>query len=412
LRGQNVRQVPLRCRAPTGWQSGRALPPVAPSSLGCHCGRTVRSPQLGVRPGSGQLPGGVETTHVHATVDQYLRDPLKAIGVGNELTLLQPCAVREVLRAGRSVVDARWTRSSYRSARTRCSNSKRRLRVRPMRETEPRNRSHMRAEVLNFGSQGRRFLLAEPLGAPSVIVLGLHGSGSSPKRQARLSSMERFSSSGAVVAFPQGAWPLRSGFEWDLEGDVEYLGALVSWLHARYPETGPRVCIAGMSGRARMASRFASLHPGSLRLLGAVAGLRAPTRTLLHTRCGWSPSTGPLTASTPSPAAVPSAGTKACPTRPRRGPEPLGCRVSRPSGAHRSPHANGLRRPQWGGSRHFVRLARSRPHVARFASAALPSLPRLPPLPLIPPFLAARPRTDLQGDRRHDRDLAATGASA
>jgi poly(3-hydroxybutyrate) depolymerase len=140
----------------------------------------------------------------------------------------------------------------------------------------------MRAEVLNFGSQGRRFLLAEPLGAPSVIVLSLHGSGSSPKRQARLSSMERFSSSGAVVAFPQGAWPLRSGFEWDLEGDVEYLRALVSWLHARYPETGPRVCIAGMSGGARMASRFASLHPGSVRVLGAVAGLRAPTQTQLE----------------------------------------------------------------------------------------------------------------------------------
>jgi polyhydroxybutyrate depolymerase len=31
-----------------------------------------------------------------------------------------------------------------------------------------------------------------------------------------------------------------------------------------------------------MASRFASLHPGSVRVLGAVAGLRAPTQTQLE----------------------------------------------------------------------------------------------------------------------------------
>lgn len=140
----------------------------------------------------------------------------------------------------------------------------------------------LRPEVFRLGSHERRFLLAEPPGAASVIVLSLHGSGSSPRRQARLSSMERLCSSGAVVAFPQGAWPLRSGFEWDLEGDVEYLRALVGRLLARYPETDRRVCIAGMSGGARMASRFASLHPESVLVLGAVAGLRAPARTRLE----------------------------------------------------------------------------------------------------------------------------------
>jgi polyhydroxybutyrate depolymerase len=93
--------------------------------------------------------------------------------------------------------------------------------------------------------------------------------------------MERLCSSGAVVVFPQGAWPLRSGFEWDLEGDVEYLRVLVSWLLDRYPDADQRVCISGMSGGARMASRFASLHPESVRVLGAVAGLRAPAQTHL-----------------------------------------------------------------------------------------------------------------------------------
>jgi polyhydroxybutyrate depolymerase len=94
--------------------------------------------------------------------------------------------------------------------------------------------------------------------------------------------MERLCSSGAVVAFPQGAWPLRSGFEWDLEGDVEYLRVLVNRLVARYPNADRRVCIAGMSGGARMASRFASLHPESVLVLGAVAGLRAPVQTRLE----------------------------------------------------------------------------------------------------------------------------------
>jgi polyhydroxybutyrate depolymerase len=140
----------------------------------------------------------------------------------------------------------------------------------------------LRAEVLNLESHVRPFLLAEPSGAPSVIVLSLHGSRSSPEQQARLSAMERLRSSGAVVAFPQGAWPLGSGFEWDLEGDAEFLRVLVSSLLARYPGTDRRVCLAGMSGGARMASRFASLHPESVRVLGAVAGLRAPTKTRLE----------------------------------------------------------------------------------------------------------------------------------
>jgi poly(3-hydroxybutyrate) depolymerase len=137
-------------------------------------------------------------------------------------------------------------------------------------------------QSLNVESRERRFLLAEPSGAPSVVVLSLHGSGSSPQRQASLHSMDRFSSSGAVVAFPQGGLPRRSGYEWDLEGDVEYLRVLVGWLLTRYPHASRRVCIAEMSGGARMASRFASLHPESVRVLGAVAGLRAPARALLE----------------------------------------------------------------------------------------------------------------------------------
>jgi len=137
------------------------------------------------------------------------------------------------------------------------------------------------AQTLEVQGRERRFILAEPSGAPSVVVLSLHGSGSSAKRQASVHPMERFSSSGAIVAFAEGELPRRSGYEWDLDGDVEYLRALVDWLLARYPEANRRVCVAGMSGGARMASRFASLHPEAVRVLGAVAGLRAPARAHL-----------------------------------------------------------------------------------------------------------------------------------
>jgi polyhydroxybutyrate depolymerase len=140
----------------------------------------------------------------------------------------------------------------------------------------------LRTEALNVAGLARRCLLADPSGAPSVIVLSLHGSRSLPERQARLSSMERLCSSGAVVAFPAAARPLGSGFEWDLEGDLEYLQVLVDWLRARYPQADRRVCLAGMSGGARMASRFASLHPEAVQVLGAVAGLRGPARPRLE----------------------------------------------------------------------------------------------------------------------------------
>jgi poly(3-hydroxybutyrate) depolymerase len=93
--------------------------------------------------------------------------------------------------------------------------------------------------------------------------------------------MERLCLSGAVVAFPEASLPIGPGYEWDLQGDVEYLRILVSELLANYPRADRRICIAGMSGGARMACRFTSLHSESVQVLGAVAGLRAPGQTEL-----------------------------------------------------------------------------------------------------------------------------------
>ena len=128
----------------------------------------------------------------------------------------------------------------------------------------------------------RRFLLAEPSRPPSIIVLSLHGSRSGPEGQARLSHMASLTDHGAVVCFPQGSLQSGSGSEWDLVGDDRFLRATVSTLQDQYPMATPQVCVAGMSGGARMASRFASMHPDKVMVLGAVAGLRAPLRPNLE----------------------------------------------------------------------------------------------------------------------------------
>jgi len=65
----------------------------------------------------------------------------------------------------------------------------------------------------------RRLLVAAPTGAPSTVLLSMHGSGSTPERQILLSRMAALADQGAVVAFPQGSTPLRYGSEWDLDRD-------------------------------------------------------------------------------------------------------------------------------------------------------------------------------------------------
>ena len=137
------------------------------------------------------------------------------------------------------------------------------------------------SHVMQVDGVTRRFLVAEPSRTPSAIVLSLHGSRSDPEGQARLSRMESLTDDGAVVCFPQGSLRSGSGYEWDLEGDERFLDATIAGLFERFPGAHPRICMAGMSGGARMSSRFASLHPERVMVLAAVAGLRAPARSPL-----------------------------------------------------------------------------------------------------------------------------------
>ena len=123
-------------------------------------------------------------------------------------------------------------------------------------------------------------LVAEPAGAASVVVLSLHGSRSSPDGQLRLSRMAPLADQGAVVAFPQGGIQTGSGWEWDLGGDAVFLEAAIDDLRATYRPTSARLCLTGMSGGARMASRLAFRRPDAT-VLGAVAGLRAPPAGVL-----------------------------------------------------------------------------------------------------------------------------------
>ncbi len=134
---------------------------------------------------------------------------------------------------------------------------------------------------LDVGGARRRMLVATPPGPASSIVLSLHGSRSSPEREARLSRMAPWAEAGRVVAFPEGGLRSGSGSEWDLRGDVDFLHAVVGQLRDDFQPASPQVCVAGMSGGARMASRFASVRAGEVEVLGAVAGLRRPAADAL-----------------------------------------------------------------------------------------------------------------------------------
>jgi polyhydroxybutyrate depolymerase len=81
---------------------------------------------------------------------------------------------------------------------------------------------------------------------------------------------------GAVVAFPQAVVPHGGGFDWDHEVDTPYLTQLIDELRERYLPGGERVCLAGMSGGARMSCHVAWARSDLVGVVGAVAGLRAP----------------------------------------------------------------------------------------------------------------------------------------
>jgi polyhydroxybutyrate depolymerase len=137
----------------------------------------------------------------------------------------------------------------------------------------------LQRQVIAAGGANRSYLVAEPPpGTPvSAVIMSLHGTRSTADRQARLSGFGQFArTAGAVVVFPQAIEPIGPGYEWDLSRDVDYIAGLATELVSRHRVAHGRVLLTGMSGGARMSSRFASVHPELVQALGAVAGLRSP----------------------------------------------------------------------------------------------------------------------------------------
>lgn len=133
------------------------------------------------------------------------------------------------------------------------------------------------ARSIRVAGAARNYLLAEPEGTAAGLVLSLHGSRSTPDRQALLSGLADLTDSvGAVVAFPQASLRLGAGYQWDLEGDLEFLAALVTELVEHYRPPHPRAAMTGMSGGARMSCRFAAAAADLVSMVGAIAGVRAP----------------------------------------------------------------------------------------------------------------------------------------
>jgi polyhydroxybutyrate depolymerase len=137
----------------------------------------------------------------------------------------------------------------------------------------------LQKQVITARAVNRSYLVAEPPpGAPvSAVLLSLHGTSSTSVGQARLSGFEQFSqTASAVVVFPEAILPIRSGYEWDHNQDIDFIAGLATELLGRYRTPHGRVVVTGMSGGARMSSVFASAHPELVQAVGAVAGLRSP----------------------------------------------------------------------------------------------------------------------------------------
>jgi polyhydroxybutyrate depolymerase len=133
------------------------------------------------------------------------------------------------------------------------------------------------ARSIRVAGAARSYLLAEPEGTAAGLVLSLHGSRSSADRQALLTGLAGLAdTAGVVVAFPEAARRLGAGYEWDLDGDLEFLAALVAALVERYHPPHERAAMTGMSGGARMSCRFASAAADVVSMVGAIGGVRAP----------------------------------------------------------------------------------------------------------------------------------------
>jgi polyhydroxybutyrate depolymerase len=127
---------------------------------------------------------------------------------------------------------------------------------------------------------------------PRPLVLNLHGSGGTAAEQEASCGMDPLADAeGFIVAYPQGAIPLGSGFAWNVPGqpllggqpvpagspdDAAFAAAAIVAIEQAYPVDPRRVFATGMSGGARMASQLGCDLSALVAAVAPVAGLRFP----------------------------------------------------------------------------------------------------------------------------------------
>ena len=128
--------------------------------------------------------------------------------------------------------------------------------------------------------------------SPVPLVLNLHGSQSTALEQEGFSGMDATADADTfVVAYPQGAIPSGSGFEWNVSGqplfgggsvpagaadDVTFLEQLVTDLEHEFCIDRNRVCATGFSGGARMVGQLGCDTSTVFAAAAPVSGLRLP----------------------------------------------------------------------------------------------------------------------------------------
>ena len=125
------------------------------------------------------------------------------------------------------------------------------------------------------------------------LVLNLHGSGSTAAQQEAFTGMNvTADASGFIVAYPQGAIPSGSGYDWNVPGqplvggravpsgsanDVAFLSQAITFLEQHYCVDATRVYATGFSGGARIASQLGCDVSTRVAAIAPVSGLRLPT---------------------------------------------------------------------------------------------------------------------------------------
>lgn len=128
--------------------------------------------------------------------------------------------------------------------------------------------------------------------SPSALVLNLHGSGSDATQQEAFTGLDATSDAhGFLVAYPQGAIPEGTGFDWNVPGaplvggrkvpagspdDVAFVTKLVGELEQRYCIDPRRVYATGFSGGARLTSQLACSAASVFAAVAPLSGLRHP----------------------------------------------------------------------------------------------------------------------------------------